>query len=201
MPSPHRTQLNAKATAVASSLGDTSLINAYRRRLIDAMGTIYCNGAKAFDTAVLLGMGPPYTIYYTWVADYPSTTFKVQYSSAVSQTAITEMAAGTCVSERTIAWSDELLTGIILAGWTGDIDFAAISTELTTAQKQLMPDAEGVPVIGYGILPVYNVRHHARQPHFSFSVTAFSLLILDDLSAASSTGSRSPSCLATIPSS
>jgi hypothetical protein len=88
-----------------------------------------------------------------------------------------------------------------LAGWTGDIDFAAISTELTTAQKELMPDAEGVPVIGYGILPVYNVRHHARQPHFSFSVTAFSLLILDDLSAASSTGSRSPSCLATIPSS
>jgi ABC-type phosphate transport system substrate-binding protein len=129
----HRTQLNAKATAVASSLGDTSLINAYRRRLIEAMGTIYCNGQKAFKTAVLLGMGPPYTIYYTWVANYPSTAFKVQYTSAVSQTAITEMAAG-------------------------DIDYAAISTELTTAQKQLMPDAEGVPTIGYGILPVYNVR-------------------------------------------
>ncbi|ELR25267.1 uncharacterized protein ACA1_290310 [Acanthamoeba castellanii str. Neff] len=126
------TQLNAKASAVASSLGDTALINAYRRRLIDTMGTIYCNGQKAFKTAVLLGMGPPYTIYYTWVANYPSTAFKVQYTSAVSQTAITEMAAG-------------------------DIDYAAISTELTAAQKQLMPDAEGVPTIGYGILPVYNI--------------------------------------------
>ena len=94
-PLPYRTQLNAKATAVASSLGYTSLINAYRRRLIDAMGTIYCNGQKAFKTAVLLGMGAPYTIYYNWVANYPSTAFKVQYTAVVSQTAFNEMAAGT----------------------------------------------------------------------------------------------------------
>jgi hypothetical protein len=89
-----RTQLNAKAQGVASSLGYTSLINAYRRRLIEVMGTIYCNQRQAFRTAVLLGMGPPYTIYYTWVANYPSTAFKVQYTAGVSLTAITEMAAG-----------------------------------------------------------------------------------------------------------
>jgi hypothetical protein len=41
---------------------------------------------------------------------------------------------------------------------SGDIDFAALATALTPAQKALVPDGEGVPTIGYGILPVYNVR-------------------------------------------
>jgi hypothetical protein len=59
------------------------------------MGTIYCNDRKAFQTAVLLGMGAPFTIYNTWVANYPSTAFKVQYTSTISQTAIDEMVAGT----------------------------------------------------------------------------------------------------------
>jgi hypothetical protein len=142
---------------VASSLGYTSLINAYRRRLIDAMGTIYCNGQKAFKTAVLLGMGAPYTIYYNWVANYPSTAFKVQYTAVVSQTAFNEMAAGTTAHcTRAHLWVE---TQWCVEWGAGDIDFAALATALTPAQKALVPDGEGVPTIGYGILPVYNVRH------------------------------------------
>jgi hypothetical protein len=40
----------------------------------------------------------------------------------------------------------------------GDIDYAALSTALSPAQQELMPDAKGVPTIGYGIIPYYNVR-------------------------------------------
>jgi hypothetical protein len=49
---------------------------------------------------------------------------------------------------------------------TGDIDYGALSTALTPAQQALMPDAAGVPTIGYGIIPYYNVRCSPRTRRF-----------------------------------
>ena len=61
------------------------------RKAIDLMGSIQCNGARAFPTTWLIGEGLSFNLYSAWTSSYPSNSFSLRYFSGSSSTAITDL--------------------------------------------------------------------------------------------------------------
>jgi hypothetical protein len=89
------TQLNDQVITAVSSLGYMPLAFDYRSKLVDAIGTIRCNGELALPTAYLLGTGPSYGVYTSWSTDYSSSTASLKIYPQSSDPSISDIAIGT----------------------------------------------------------------------------------------------------------
>ncbi len=88
-------QLNDQAMVVAQQYGYIPLTNGWKRRMIDALGTIRCGGAEVLSLAVLIGVGARFPAYQAWASEYDSSKFKMKYfSNSNTAGAIEQMTAG-----------------------------------------------------------------------------------------------------------
>ncbi len=125
------TQLNDQAAAVASSLGYVSLLDPYRKRFIDALGTITCKGSTVLSTAYLMGYGYSLPIFEDWGRDFSSGDFRAKYF------------------ERTI---DTLYDDLV----NGDLDFGGAPRPLAAIAGH-SSYIKAVPVCAYSMVPGYNL--------------------------------------------
>lgn len=128
------TQLNDQAAQVATDLGYVSLLDPYRKRFIDALGTITCQGSTVLSTAYLLGYGFSLPIFDDWVRDDSSGDFQAKYFA------------------RSDATSDSLYEDLAL----GDVDFGGFPTALASATGK-MAYIKAIPVCTYSVVPGYNL--------------------------------------------
>jgi ABC-type phosphate transport system substrate-binding protein len=87
-------QVNDQAASAANTLGYTTLSTMYKRRLIDELGTIICNGQQALSTAFILGSGAPFSVMQAWANSYQASQLTVKYNAVSTQAGINAMAAG-----------------------------------------------------------------------------------------------------------
>jgi hypothetical protein len=66
----------------------------YRSKLIDALGTIRCNGQLALPTAYLLGTGPDLALLPAWSTGYASASASVKIYTQPSDPGIDNIVAG-----------------------------------------------------------------------------------------------------------
>lgn len=145
--------MNDQAAATANSLGYASLSTVFKRRLIDALGTVICNGQQSLSTAFLLGSGAPFSVMQAWAENYQADQLTVKYFAANTQAGIDSMAAG-AFPPLTASLSPPLTSHLA----PGDVDFGTTSTTLTPAEQALMPDVQTAPVFGFAYVAAYNVR-------------------------------------------
>jgi ABC-type phosphate transport system substrate-binding protein len=115
------------------SVAFAPLTNPYKRRLIDEMYKITCDGRPALSTPVLIGMGEPFFVFTSWAEAFTSTSFSMKYFHATDGSA----------TKQELAFRD--------------IDYGVSSSALSPAQQALVPDAQGVAAIAYALVPAYNV--------------------------------------------
>ena len=89
------TQLNDQVISAVSALGYMPLAFDYRSKLVDAIGTVRCNGELALPTAYLLGTGPAFGVFTSWATDYSSSTTNIKIYSQSSDPAISDIAIRT----------------------------------------------------------------------------------------------------------
>lgn len=90
--------MNDQAASTANTLGYTSLSTMYKRRLIDALGTITCNNQQALSTAFILGSGAPFSVMQAWAGAYQANQLMVKYFPVSTQAGIIAMAEGKAFS-------------------------------------------------------------------------------------------------------
>ncbi len=88
-------QLNDQAMLTANSFGHVPLSVGWKRRLSDAIGTIYCKGDRVFSSAMLIGVGGAFPAFSTWASEYASSSFKMKYfSDSNTPFSISQMISG-----------------------------------------------------------------------------------------------------------
>jgi hypothetical protein len=87
--------VNDYAVALTQTAGYIPLDTAYRRNLIDLMGTILCNGDRASGSAYVIGLGGPLPVYTSWASEYTDSSLKLKYFSSDALTSIKLMQSGT----------------------------------------------------------------------------------------------------------
>jgi hypothetical protein len=63
--------------------------------MMDLMGTITCNGDRAFDLTELIGEGLSFNLYAAWMDAYLSSNIQLSYFENPSATAISDLEACT----------------------------------------------------------------------------------------------------------
>ncbi len=61
---------------------------------MDTISTLTCNGEKVFNVNVLMGIGPPLSVFSSWTQGFESSGVKMKYFQVSSEVALQEMAAG-----------------------------------------------------------------------------------------------------------
>ena len=86
--------MNDYAVQLTQNDGYIPLDIAYRRYLIDVMGTITCNGDRASSSAYVLGLGGPLPVYTAWASEYTDTALKLKYFAGDALTSTKYMQSG-----------------------------------------------------------------------------------------------------------
>ncbi len=90
------THLNDQAFTLMEQTGHVPLTAYYIRYMIDSLGTITCNGERAYPQATLIGIGGAFSIFPKWASNFESRAFKMKYfTTAFSALAIEKMIDGT----------------------------------------------------------------------------------------------------------
>lgn len=129
------TQINdAAVSTLTTGLGPyyAALNTVLRKSMLDELATIQCNGEQALTTAYLVGEGPPIPTYESWATDYESASFRLKYYSSGTVGAISSLLADA-------------------------IDFGVSASQLTAAQKLVLPDAKLVPSLVFAVNFAYNI--------------------------------------------
>jgi hypothetical protein len=63
--------------------------------MIDLMGTVLCNGERAFGLTWLIGEGLAFNLYNTWMSSYQSSNVLLRYFQNPTATAIADLAGRT----------------------------------------------------------------------------------------------------------
>ncbi len=126
------TQLNDNAAAVANGLGYVSLLDPYRKRLIDSLGSVTCQSEKVLSTAYIQGYGDSLPIFDYLARRYTDGSLVTKY-----------------FQRDTTGLFDDLSRG--------DIDFAGSETPLSDQQSTEVPWIKAVPVCSFYIMPGANI--------------------------------------------
>ncbi len=153
-------QINQRAVDRAAAQGWVPLSVAYKKNVIDVLGTIECDGEPALTTAYVIGEGISRPALVDLASNYNSNTFTQKYFASDVPTAVRDITQGTLVQQ--LCPGAQLgLTDRIGAG---AIDFAAVTTGATLEQVHV-ENVTIIPVLGYAAFPCYNVRfpHDTRH--------------------------------------
>jgi hypothetical protein len=63
--------------------------------MIDLMGTVLCNGERAFGLTWLVGTGLAFNLYNTWMSSYQSSNIRLRYFANPTAVAIADLAGCT----------------------------------------------------------------------------------------------------------
>jgi hypothetical protein len=156
-------QVNQRAIDRASAQGWAPLSVAFKKKVIDVLGTVECEGELALTTAYVIGEGIARPALVDMAGNYESNTFSQKYFVSDVHTAVRDIGQGTDYpSTRTTLIPHEFLHK---CGWgitTGAVDFAAVTTGAILDEAELHGEMI-IPVLGYAAFPCYNVRTHL--PH------------------------------------
>lgn len=130
------TQVNDYAVTLAQSASYVALDIAYRRTLIDTLGSITCDGLRAITSSYVIGLGGPLPVYSSWVSEYTDSSLRLKYYSGDALTATRYMQSG-------------------------DIDFGSTVVPLSAETLQPMPDVVAVKTCAHAYTWTYNVRARA----------------------------------------
>jgi ABC-type phosphate transport system substrate-binding protein len=89
------TQVNDYAVTAATAAGYAPLDIAYRRTLIDTLGSLTCDGHRATTSAYVIGLGGPLPVYTSWASEYTDSSLKLKYYAGDALTATAYMQSGT----------------------------------------------------------------------------------------------------------
>jgi hypothetical protein len=99
-----------------------------RKRLIDRLVSVQCNGQKAVTTPYLIGIGPALPLYTSWSVAQSGLSAKVKYYVSTSKEAKKNLA-------------------------TGDEDFGTTNDGLSARWLSLMNDVALMPAAAFAIAP------------------------------------------------
>ncbi len=99
-----------------------------RKRLIDRLVSVQCNGQKAVTTPYLIGIGPALPLYTSWSVAQSGLSAKVKYYVSTSKEAKKNLA-------------------------TGDEDFGTTNDGLSTRWLSVMNDVALMPAAAFAIAP------------------------------------------------
>jgi ABC-type phosphate transport system substrate-binding protein len=133
------TQVNDYAVTLAQGASYVALDIAYRRKLIDTLGSITCDGLRATTSAYVIGLGGPVPVYTSWVSEYTDSSLRLKYYAGDALTATKYMQSG-------------------------DLDFGSTVVPLSPTTLAPMPDVVAVKTCAHAYVWTYNVRRRARAP-------------------------------------
>jgi hypothetical protein len=99
-----------------------------RKRLIDRLVSVQCNGQKAVTTPYLIGIGPALPLYTSWAVAQSGLSAKVKYYVSTSKEAKKNLA-------------------------TGDEDFGTTNDGLSARWLGVMDDVALMPAAAFAIAP------------------------------------------------
>ncbi len=66
---------------------------------MDTISALTCNDEKVFNVNVLMGIGPPLSVFSSWTQGFESSGVKMKYFHVSSEVALQEMAAGSILHD------------------------------------------------------------------------------------------------------
>ncbi len=161
-------QVNDYAVTLAQNEGFVSLDIAYRRRLMDTLGTITCDDVRATSSAYVIGLGAPQPVYTAWAAEYRQSNFKMKFFTGDALTSTKYMQTGAPLRVELVTVGELVNDGECL--WlllllllccrvnAGDIDFGSTVVPLSAETLEPMPDVIAVKVTAHAYCFTYNVH-------------------------------------------
>ena len=152
-------QTNQHVSDRMTLLGWSPLTVAYKKKIIDVLGTIRCDNASVLTTAYLIGAGTSRPALTDLAGLYTSSSVTQKYFTTDMGTAIADMKQGIA----TVAFALPVSLGVkpfVLLATPGAVDYADVTTGVTAAQLSGTQQAnmDLVPILGYAAFPAYNVH-------------------------------------------
>jgi hypothetical protein len=110
----------------------------YRRKLLDLLSAVECNGAQAFSTAFLLGSGPSLPLYTSFAVARSSTTSKIKFYDSADEVGKLQLVSY-------------------------DSDFGATDSGLSSSWYNRIPDVAILPVTAFAIVPGFHIPELAGE--------------------------------------
>jgi hypothetical protein len=109
-------------------VGVAPLPVSFRKKLVNKLGTVLCNGEKAYTSSFLIGVGTQITLFTSWAVAWSTEATTMKYYQSLSSTA-----------------KDQLVTF--------DEDYGVVSNGLARSYYDLMPDVAIMPAAAYAVVP------------------------------------------------
>lgn len=123
---------NDEASTVAVETSVAPLDVGLRKKLINLLNTVQCNGEEAFSTSVLVAAGAQLTLINTWASSWSSDQGKLKYYDDTSANAKAQIV-------------------------NYNIDFGVSGNALGDGWDQLIEDAAVLPLAALPLVPAYNI--------------------------------------------
>jgi ABC-type phosphate transport system substrate-binding protein len=118
-----------------------------RARLINLMSTVECNGATAYTTSYLVGVGSPLPLMTSWGVAWSAQLTKMKYYDGTSYVAKQQLS-------------------------TNNVDFGLVSDGLSAEWHSVMSDAALMPITAYALVPSTTQPFVGINRFFVFSCNA-----------------------------
>jgi hypothetical protein len=161
--------------------------------MIDLLGTVKCNGVRAFAETWLIGEGIEFNLYNAWMDVFTSSNVELRYFENPASVAVADLTACTAsLSDSLRGALAALVLTLASPDHSDNVDFGGTSNMVTTSQlsARATQDVVQVPIIAYAIGPAYNVRFLSTQ----LTLQIDSLILIIPLSV----HHRCPSCWARV---
>jgi hypothetical protein len=117
-----------RASTDATTINIVPLDTSLKKRIVDLLSTVQCNGERAYSTAFLIGIGSPLPIFTSWSVAWSSTQTRAKFYLSSSTTG-----------------KDRLVNN--------NSDFSVTSNGLESSYVAQMPDAKLVPTTAFALVP------------------------------------------------
>lgn len=121
---------NKLASTVATELQMAPLDPNIKKRMLDRLETIKCNGKQSYRNKFVVGYGAQVSLFNEWVPKWNSLATTIDYHETQSREAVD-----------------------LLINYSGDFGVTVTGAEPSPA----MPDLDAVPLVAFSIVPAYNV--------------------------------------------
>ncbi|ELR13222.1 serine/threonine kinase [Acanthamoeba castellanii str. Neff] len=147
------TQFNEAVADVFVENQFAPLTNPYRRRLINELYTITCQGTPVLTTPVLLGIGEEIDLMGDWTQEFQTESFAIKHFEATSAHAIEQMRLGDTDYAVSYTWSPT-------------------AVDVTPTSKRDVEDSDilGIPAVAYALVPAYFVSSLSSQPSLIMTI-------------------------------
>jgi hypothetical protein len=131
--------------------------------MIDLLGTVKCNGVRAFAETWLIGEGIEFNLYNAWMDVFTSSNVKLRYFENSASVAIADLTA--CTASLSNSLRGALAANTCFSRPSDNVDFGGTNNMVPTSQltARATQDVVQVPIIAYAIGAAYNVRFLATQ--------------------------------------